>query len=248
MRVVSGFSPAGYLQYGRNFLDTFNRFWPGDVELDVYTEETVEMPRGECWSLWDCHGVKEFIEKYSKEPKYCGREPTPVWKQREVEVGYSFRTDAVKFCRQMIIPENSAEMMLDGEVLTWLDADVVTFAPVPDGFVEDLLGVHDLVYLGRPGKHSEIGFWAVRLNDRTRYFLYQLAETYRSGTVFHLGQWHSAYVFDMVRATAEKTAGLKAKNLTSTGNGHVWFQSPLCKYTDHLKGDRKDRGRSSERR
>jgi hypothetical protein len=112
------------------------------------------------------------------------------------------------------------------------------------------LGAHDLCYLGRQGMHTELGFWAVRLNEATRRFLAHFAEMFRSDAVFNLPEWHSAYVFDHVRRFHEtdRQYPIRTLNLTLRGQGHVWFQSPLGRYTDHLKGDRrKQAGRSLER-
>jgi hypothetical protein len=244
IRVCSGFSPKGYEEYGRNFLKTFDRYWPKEIELAVYTEEPVPMPRGVCRSLWECNGVAEFIARHKDDPEKCGTKPNHLWNPRHVGRPYWYRFDAVKFCRQMFIPEHAARGLSDGDILVWLDGDVVTFENVPDRFIESLLNGHEISYLGRPGRHSEIGYWAVRINDRTRRFLVDIAEVWRTDRVFSLPEWHSAFVFDWVR----KTSGLDEINLTPTGNGHVWGQSPLHHYTNHLKGNLKTVGYSPDRK
>lgn len=245
IRVCSGFSPAGYTEYGQRFLDTFDQHWPRDIDLTVYTEQPVAVPRGECRDLWQCQGVKEFVDRHSANPLYNGKVPTAVWRDKHRTRGYHFKTDAVKFCRQCFIPRDAAIDMADGDILVWLDADVVSFADLPRKFVEDLLGDADLVFLGRRGTHSEIGFWAVRLNERSRAFLDHFAHVWVCGVVFTLAEWHSAFMFDWCRANQ---FGLRQKNLTPNGTGHVWFQSPLRKYTDHCKGERKALGYSPERK
>lgn len=244
--VCTGFSPHGYIQYGKRFLETFHRHWPASVYLVAYTQEPVPMPRGHLRSLWDCDGAREFVLRHKDRPIYNGRGITPGWKPRERQTGYSYRFDAVKFCRQLFIPEHVAPDLEDGEILVWLDGDVVTFKDVPEGFVESLIGDGDIAYLGRGDKHPEIGFWAVRLNGITRGFLRALAAIYRTDDVFALPEWHSAYVWKhcLLGAIA---SGAKAVDLTPGGHGHVWFQSRLGLYTDHLKGDRKAAGRSRER-
>lgn len=247
MRVISGFSPAGYIQYGKKFLETFDRFWPKDIELHVYTEEPVPMPRGECFSIWDIPGCQAFILKHSEIPSHVGREPAAGWKSKELAIGYSWRYDAVKFCRQLFIPDHAIDMMLDDEIMVWLDGDVISFDTVDPKIIIDLLGDADVVYLGRKPKHSELGFWAVRVNERTRRLVRAIADLYRTERVFALGQTHSANVFDNVVA-ASLQYGLKAKNATPKGEGHVWFQTPLATCLDHLKGDRKLVGFSKERR
>jgi hypothetical protein len=252
--VCTGFSPSGEREYGRNFLETFHKFWPQEVKLQCYTEQHTDVPRGGLRSLWDCRGISDFLERHEDNLVARGRKVREGWRPKHVQKGYCYKFDAHKFCRQLFIPE----------VLAWSDADVVTFAPVPTDFVEGMLSDADLCYLGRVDTYSEIGFWAVRLNTKTRRFLEHLADMFRPGRpgppeepdvpeeVFKLTEWHSAFVFDHVRRLHER-AGLKALNLArptaGRGNVHVWFQTPLGRYTDHLKGDaRKRAGRSLERR
>lgn len=244
IRVCSGFSPSGYEQYGKRFLDTFHKFWPADVDLKVYTEQPVEMPRGHCRSLWDCGGVGDFIARHKDNLERNGRMPNKHWRPRHIKGGYNFRFDAVKFCRQCFIPRHAASDLVDGDVLVWLDADVVTLCTVPKDFIIDLMRGEEIAFLGRIGTHSEIGFWCVRINDRTRSFIDTFAETWASDEVFHLPEWHSAFVFDYCR----KAANLRERHLTPNGRGHVWMQSPLAKYTDHCKGERKALGFSPERK
>lgn len=240
LRVCSGFSPAGRVQYGERFLRSFDRYWPAGVELSVWVEEPFEMPRGACRDLWAIPGALEFAQRHRDNLAAQGREPQPCWKDRERRQGYSFRTDAYKFWKQILIPEAAAADLADGDVLVWLDGDVETTRPVPYELVAQLLGVGDVAFLGREPKHSEIGFWAVRLNDETRQFLHDIAQVYRSDAVFGLPQWHSAYVWDHVRRQAD----LVERNLTNPAmpTGHVWPHTQLGRYMRHDKGGRKGVG------
>lgn len=240
--VCTGFSPAGFDEYGKRFLARFHAFWPADVGLRYYTEEPVEAPRGTCASLWDCDGARDFIARHRDNPERRGTKPHAKWKPRYIGRPYNYRFDAVKFFRQCMIPANAAQGLADGDILVWLDADVMTLARIPEPFVAQLLGGHELVYLGRAGTHSEIGFWAVRLNPRTRAFLNEFAAIWRCDRVFELDEWHSAFVFDHCRRLAQ----LDERNLTPNGRGHVWIGSPLAPLMDHLKGRRKALGRSPE--
>ena len=263
--VITGWSPKGFVEYGFRFVETFHKHWPADVNLISYTEERVDLPRGECRSLWDCVGAREFYERHKDNREHSGREPNALWRQKDTDKSYSWRFDTLKWFRQCLIPNGAAGTLPDGELMIWLDADVVTLRDVPVDFVEGLIGDADLVYLGRKNTHSEIGFWAVRLNARTRDFLKHFADMYRGGAepraigsplagivdVFDLPEWHSAYVFDRVREdheTLDAGFDIAAHDLTPGGRGHVWHSSPLTLYTDHLKGNRKQIGFSPERK
>jgi hypothetical protein len=236
IRVCSGFSPTGRIQYGERFLSSFNRRWPRKVELSVYVEEPMPMPREACRDLWAIDGASAFHSRHANSEKVHGREVQPNWKEREVHRGYSFRHDAYKFWKQILIPEAAAADMPDSSILVWLDGDVETVREVPDSLVERLLGDGEVCYLNRSRQHSEIGFWAVRLNTRTRQFLHDIAEVYRSDRFLELDEWHSAFVWDHVR----QSAGLAERPLCRSGlHGHVWPYTALAPYMRHDKGLRK---------
>lgn len=246
--VVTGFHPEGYDVYGRNFLRTFDRYWPKEVDLVFYTEEDVPTPRGTQRSLWTIPGVREFIDSH-QEPEYDGLAPVEGWTKKDHHNGWSWRYQCVKFCKQLFIPHHAEQYLPDGDIMAWFDADVVTFHEVPQEFIYDLLGDHhDIVTVGRDRGSTDIGFWAVRINPNTRSFMRDIADSYRNGYILTLREWHSGYLFDHWLARYKEEGRLKHKTLTG-GSGHVWFQCALGKYTDHLKGAaRKLMGESPERR
>lgn len=239
-RVCTGWSPAGRITYGERFLAAFDKHWPVDVELQVYVEERHPMPRNACRSLWVIPGAQEFADRYRANLEANGRHPRQGWKDREITSGYSFKWDAFKFFKQILIPGQAARDLQDGDVLVWLDGDTVTTNPIPPGWVEGLLAGADVVYLNRERQHSEIGFWAVRMGPKVREFLSEIALIYTSDEFLHLREWHSAFVWDTVR----QAAGLVERRLCRPGQrGHVWPTTPLARYLVHLKGNRKGRAK-----
>lgn len=236
VRVCSGFSPAGRIQYGERFVRTFDQYWPASTELQVYVEEPTPMPRNAERSLWHIPGAAEFHHRHEANLAVQGRVPQPCWKARDVQRGYSFKTDAYKFWKQIMIPLAASNGLNEGDVLVWLDGDVETVAPVPETFVPRLIEVADVVFLGRAHSHSEIGFWALRMCRDTEGFLRDLALMYRTDRFIHLPEWHSAFVWDHVRASS----GLIERNLCGpSARGHVWPLTALARYTRHDKGQRK---------
>ena len=240
MTIVTGWTGLGYQELGEQFIRTFDEFWPNDIHVIAIVNVPAffhgrYLDRLTTKDAYDCDGLLDFLKRHEGNALYRGKAPHRNWTPNEKRNGYSFRFDAVKFAPQLFFPEHAAKELPDGDILTWFDADVLTHSKVPVGFIESLIGDSDLVYLGRPPRHSEIGFWAVRLNDSTRKFLTSLADMYRSDHIFLLSEWHSAFVFDYVRLRYEM-GGMVAKNLTPQGHSHVWHQSPLCNYTSHLKG------------
>lgn len=240
IRVCSGWNPDGSTQYGRRFLASFDRHWPKDVQLAVYVEKPETMPRDACRDLWSIPGADACRHHFAN-PLYQGRVPSKFWKPRDIAKGYSFRFDAAKFWKQILIPEDASLDMADGDILVWLDGDVETIRPIPADLIERQLGDADVCFLGREPKHSEIGFWAVRLSPEVRNFLAAIAETYFSKSVVHLDEWHSAFVWDHVR----RLSGLRQRNLCGKGmTGHVFPRVEIGRYMRHDKGKRKPGGRA----
>jgi hypothetical protein len=230
--ICTGWTGRNYDVLGFRFIDSFKRHWPQSVSLSVFSD--CEGFR----QLDECSGLAEFHARHKENPAAHGRLQTEHWKEREIVGGYSYHWDASKFAIQMFIPGAAASTLPDGELLVWFDADVVTTARVPEGFLEGLIGDANIAHLGRAPKHSEIGFWAVRLSPLTRAFLKRLADIYRSDEIFTIPETHSAFVWDYVRREFEKQ-GVRTRNVTPGGRGHVWPHSPLGRYTRHEKGKRK---------
>lgn len=241
--VVTGWSPSGWKQYGKNFLETFHRFWPIEYDLRIYVEKFHEHPlltqdsQGRLImqiELGEIIGCNEFIDEYRDDIRANGKLVQPNWKEGCKTKGYNFRFDAWKFCRQGFIPYH-AGLELNVGLLCWLDGDVTTFAKVPNNFLENILPPDQhIAYLGRPPKHSEIGFQLYRVPEALPV-LKTFSDLYDKRLVFDLKEWHSAYCFDM----AVKSNLVRAMNMTPNGSGNVWQQSPLAKFSDHLKGKRK---------
>lgn len=248
LTVVTGWSPKGFEEYGRRFADTFAKYWPSEVELVVYGEKACYLPRGSFRLLSEIEGCQQFIDRHSLDRYANGRSPVSCWKPRERELGYSFRTDAVKFSRQGFIPHDAAEHCAT-RYMMWLDGDVVTHAGVDLDELLDAVAPRAgkaISYLGREPKWPDIAFQLYDLGptySRPRSFLRAFRDAYASDQVLTLPQTHSAYVWHHLAGEYRDIL----HNVTPAGAGHVWMQSPLAKWTDHLKGDRKKAGRSVER-
>jgi len=82
-------------------------------------------------------------------------------------------------------------------------------------------------------------------SQRTRDFLTQFQRYYDDAEqgIFTLAEWHDSFVFDAVRAH-HALVELDWSSDLVTGEGHPLINSEWGAYLDHLKGDRKDLGRS----
>ena len=239
IRIVTGFSPAGYKQYGKAAMETFDKYWEEGIELQAYCEEPTDIPRNGYRNLSECVGCIEFINRHKVYPQRCGTEHTPRWEPKHFRAGYCFRTDVVKFCRQAYIPYRGMRGLDTGDYLIWIDGDVITHDHVTKEFLVGLFDDNDIIYLGREGYHTELGFWGVKIGPITKHMLWTFRDIYETDAVLTLPEWHSAFVWDYCR-TRVKATEWKQGNLTPGGRGHVWDISPLADVTEHLKGKRKD--------
>lgn len=241
--VLTSFSARGYVEYGARFLETFRQHWPEEVRLLVYHEGQPEL--GGYDLLTDVQSCIEFVRRHRDNLVTQGRMKAEIhhWKKECLQAGYNFRFDAYKFGRKVLAIEHASKVVRAGR-LFWVDADVVTFDRVTIEFLERQLpdGVCTS-YLGRSkGYHSECGFVGYNLNQpRCHDFINVFASLYRNDTFMKLAEWHDSWVYDWVRTQT----GVPTLNLSPpSASGHVFIQSELGKYMDHLKGDRKQVGRS----
>ena len=68
-------------------------------------------------------------------------------------------------------------------------------------------------------------------------------QMYDNDLLFQLPLWHDCLVFDAARVNTSPHLNLSPNG---RGYGHVFINSILGKYMDHMKGPRKDRGRSEK--
>lgn len=216
-------------------MTSFDKHWPKDIELQVFAEEAHPAPRNAYRSLWDCPGARSFAERHADHLAANGKVQMGRWKPSEARRGYSFKHDAYKFFKQILIPETAAQGMGDDDIIIWLDGDVVSIRDIPGDFIARMMEGYDLAYLGRREQHSEIGFWALRTTQRGHDFLTAIADMYRDDKFLTLSEWHSAFVWDYVRRQFD----FAERNLAPPMRGHVWPNTILGRYTIHEKGARK---------
>ncbi|HSO43625.1 MAG TPA: hypothetical protein VLR47_12445 [Rhodospirillales bacterium] len=128
-------------------------------------------------------------------------------------------------------------------MLFWLDADVRVFADVPQSFLEAMMPEAALVsYLARP-KYSECGLVGYNLRHPAILdFIAAYEAMYTEDRIFALSEFHDSFVFDVVRRRFERR-GCKSYDIAKgigAKSGHVFVNSPLGQYMDHMKGERKD--------
>lgn len=252
VRVITSFSADGYGQYGEKFLQTFEEFWPEDVGLTVYHEyqsdelkEIAARHSGRfAWRrLFDVPGWTAFFSAISQFPVLCG----------DVGSGYTIHTDA-RMVRKVFMEADAVKShALEQARVIWLDADTITHAPVGMDFIGRVLPDDVAVsYLGRKGvAYTESGF----LGYNTRHplcqpFMELYLQYFTTGTFLTGSYFHDCEGFDRVRDGVEAEhpgmfldlgAGVPLNDAM-----HVFINSPLGEVMDHMKGPRKEAGRSSK--
>lgn len=244
--VVTSCSAQGWLQYGERFVRTFREHWPREVTLHLVSEDALpDCGAGvKFWPLWASSSMaREFEKRHAHRPVACGREARAGqigWKEKQRAAGYNFRYDVVRFAKKVFAIELVSRTL--GGRLYWVDADVVSFAPVSLGLLAELLPAQAaLSCLDRGSYHSECGFVGYNLEHAAaRAFIEAFAATYASDDVFRLAEWHDSWVFDHER----RRMHTPTHAIPHCSRRHPFVNSVLGLYMDHLKGRRKDLGRT----
>jgi len=232
--VVTTFSLEGYQQYAERMVSTWVKHWPVDVDLFVYPDEKVALPK-RAVPIYDTITAKEvFIRRYQGKPRFRGK----------VEGGgYNYRFDAVKFCHKPFALWHWARVYGAGyHGLIWLDADTVTHSPVDMPAVERMAPAeYDIQFLGRSYKYSECGYLYFNLRSIPAVRLLEnWVGLYTSMEFAQQPEWHDSYLYDVARNRL--APHLNSNDLTghiprSQGAGHPLINSFMGQWLDHLKGE-----------
>jgi len=247
--VVTTFHQPGLEQYGQRMIDTFEQFWPAEVDLIVLAENCTPRttrPNTRVVNLLEASpDLRAFIERHKDNPLAHGRAgPPEVFNPKK-----QFRWDAVRFCYKVFAKSVAADM-IDSGWMIWIDADTITHSPVSLQFLGNVCPHNAFVsYLGRGEKyHSECGWVAYNLDaPECRQFIRDFVYMYNTDRIFQEREWHDSYIFDVIRKQFQGRC--KFHNLNPSWEdkglaGHPFINSELGKYMDHVKGERKKEGHS----
>lgn len=219
--------------YGSIFAETYLKHWDPKIEISVVTDRELPLDRAQQLYL---HNLKDYLKFHS------------IWIQSPVPPKIPadgrnlWKWDSHKWLPQVITPKAVLEKnthWVDGDILVWMDADCEFYADVNEEWIEKVLGDAECCALQRPGLHTEIGFYAIRLSPKTRNALNRFANLFTSFDIFDYDEWHSAYAWDI----AMKENDIQIKNLNTTlGTTHVFPLSVLAEKINHKKGHRKPGG------
>jgi len=144
----------------------------------------------------------------------------------------------------------------------WMDADTYVHSPwTYEDFAAQLPDTSWITYVGR-GKGSqtwpECGFYGLNLNHPVCHeFLKEFERVYEEADngIFLLEEWHDSFVFGNILNNMklqfpnahDYSAEMYLKEAKSGGGGHPLINGVLGKWIDHMKGGRKDAGKSQRK-
>jgi len=227
MRVVTTSSKQGLEDYGYRWLES-RKNWPSaDQPLFIYYTEGFNV---DCGATVELATIPGFAEWKAKHRRYV----PPSW-----------QFDVVRYANK-VFAAYDAFRDYDG-IGVWLDADCVTYKPIPEGLIERQLNGAYFAHYGRTGMYTETGMWIVDCShSQHKAFFDFWRNVYLTERYKQLPQWHDCFTLD---ATIRVFSQLcKFENLSGEHHKtmHPQALSELGKYIDHCKGSRKATGKSPE--
>lgn len=259
--VVTTCNAAGYEAYGRRMVESFDRHWPAEVPLLLYYEGfEPRLPGGRIVTrdlIDSSPELAAFKHRHAANPLAHGLTRRPRFrlsydlaklrfKLGEKRWGEGYRWNAVRFAHKSFAIFHAAATT-EADVLIWIDADTRFFADVGWWEIESFVPEDHFVGYLRRRIHSECGFVAYNLrHPATREMLAEFERLYTRDEMFREYEFHDSYLFDLVRKQMERK-GHRSYDIAG-GLGlkvpHVLINSRLGRFMDHLKGGRKEEGRS----
>lgn len=275
IKVITSYKPGSWKEYAERAVRSVVENWPDGTAINVYHESQEQdfffHPRVK---FIDLHEVQpelvKFKERHKNDPVANGElQEIDGGVRRSAELQSkggsdknkgSYLWDAVRFANKVFCVTHAIKTSVEKEYdyVIWLDADTYTFRPMPRNFLETLLPKDTmLTYLGREnpklndgGKYPECGFVGYNLNHiDIQNFARDWEELYVKDTVFSLLEWHDSYVFWHLSKWYRHHKKVQVNDIgywKGVKGHHVFINSELGLYIDHMKGKRKKSGSSAK--
>lgn len=248
--IVTTFNQEGLDKYAQRMLDSFAKNWPDTITLFAYAENCTPVVTAKNIQVVDmvktCTKLNAFKERWAGVPKANGDVTDDPIRSKRKDSGKGFKWDAIRFSHKVYAIFDCASK-INTDWLVWMDADTYCHSPITYNQIEKFFPKDkDLCFLGREGKYTECGLYGMNMQTNNTFkFLEKFEDMYENAEqgIFTLDEWHDSFVFDAVR----KEFNLNELNWSSgiiKGEGHPLINSDWGAYLDHLKGARKDTGKS----
>jgi hypothetical protein len=258
LSVVTTFPPNRWTAYAKRMLESHIAFWPEDVVLYAYYEKQkpdLEHQKINFIDIEDANPeLVKFKQRHKNDPVANGEiTEIPGGVKRDPKAGTndkgkgSYLWDAVRFAHKTFAVDHAIKNVGTDYVL-WLDADTYTFRSIGKDFVFDLLPDDKLVnYLGRGDTYPECGWVCYnRRHAKITEFMSYWTDMYINDTIFNELEWHDSYLFWQCVQRIAPNDGVDIGKGAGAKGHHVFINSVLGGYIDHMKGKRKVLGKSSK--
>jgi hypothetical protein len=263
--VLTTFHQPGLEKYGQRMIDSFAKRVDSKIKLIVYAEDCKPSnPNPEQITILDAIEVlpklNAFKARWSNVDKANGIPPDDIKARRPRDWHKKFKWDAVRFANKTYAVYDACTRSKDWCV--WMDADTFVHSDWSyDDFIKLLPNDKWITYVGR-GKGSatwpECGFYGMNLHNTVcQEFLTEFERVYEDADngIFKLEEWHDSFVFGdilnrMIQTypnVLDYTAEMILKGAITGGGGHPLINSELGRWMDHLKGARKESGKSLDK-
>lgn len=219
-KIITTLGPGGWETYGRRFVESFKKFWPSDIPLEIWH-----------------HDVAGDFPKYEG-VTFRPLEATPSFQKLKAKLGAQAKDGpSLQYCFKAVALASSVTPDLDW--IAFVDADTETMRYVDNQLLDQLFDdkVH-LTYLYRKSVAESEGSWFA-FNLATVKGASLLADywgLYDSFEAFHFKKAHDNAVLDRL-VVLHKAHGLLVKDLSAGALGlDAFHQSPLGAYMIHYKG------------
>lgn len=258
LAVVTTFPPNRWTTYAKRMIQSHVNYWPNDVKLYAYYEGTKPDFEHDKVQFVNIEAVNPeliaFKSRHRDDPVANGEtREIPGGVRRDPNAGKndrgkgSYLWDAVRFAHKTFAVDHGLKT-IDADYVLWLDADTYTFRKINKDFVTGLLPKNKLVnFLGRGDKYPECGWVCYnKKHPKIEEFMQYWTSLYIRDTIFEELEWHDSYLFwQCVKRIAPNDGVDIGKGAGAKGH-HVFINSVLGAYIDHMKGKRKVKGKSSK--
>lgn len=261
--VLTTFHKAGLDLYGQRFIDSFAKNVDKKIKLLVYAENCTPVnPDINQITIIDSKELvklNQFKSRWGNVPKANGECPFPEKRPRDHHK--KFKWDAVRFANKVYAVFDAVERNND-KWTVWIDGDTYVHSPINYEQFQQLLPSDKwITFVGR-GKGSqtwpECGFYGLNTeHDTCKKFLNEFERVYQDADngIFKLDEWHDSYVFGKIlnqlmpidKNFHDYSQDIYNKTAKTGGGGHPLINSVLGNYFDHMKGDRKNKGKSQKK-
>lgn len=219
-KIITTLGPRGWETYGRRFVESFIKFWPSEMQLEVWHHDTT--------------GDFPAYDRV----KFRALESVPSFQKLKAKLGQDAKDGpTLQYCFKAVALASAVTPDLDW--IAFIDADTETMRHVDSQLLDQLFddSVH-LTYLYRKGVAESEGSWFA-FNLATVKGASLLADywgLYDSFEAFHYKKAHDNAVLDRL-VVLHRAHGLQVKNLAEGALGlDAFHQSPLGAYMIHYKG------------